>query len=115
MVILVYTLKKFTLRNYGKVLYGMVMHNTYTHSECIIIFKMLQLTIQGLLSIQAYEEAAKEIQKQYEKAVTNRSWIFELMDATYEKRRQWLSSDMPLIHEVLSKFPVLRKPRYVSH
>ena len=63
--------KNFTLRNYGKVLYGMVIHNTYTHFECITIFKMLQLTIQGLLSIQAYEEVAKEIQKQYEKAVTN--------------------------------------------
>ena len=65
--------------------------------------------------IQAYEEAVDELKKECERGTTRENRLFALMDSTFEKRRQCLLNELPMIHEVLDKFPAFRKPRCVSH
>ena len=65
--------------------------------------------------IQAYEEEVEELKKECERGKTRENRLFALMDSTFEKRRQWLLNELPMIHEVLGKFPAFGKPRCVSH
>ena len=53
----------------------------------------------------------KELQEETE---TRESKTLALLDVTYKKRRQWVVGEMPMIYEILGKFPAFIKPKCLS-
>ena len=49
-----------------------------------------------------------------EETETRESKTLALLDVTYKKRRQWVVGEMPMIYEILGKFPAFIKPKCLS-
>lgn len=67
-----------------------------------------------------YEEAVEHLQQEFKNKSKGKKgkgfgFVKELMTKTRFRRHQWVSSDRPLISEVLEKFPYLSSSRWVSY
>ncbi len=68
------------------------------------------------ISEQEYMEAVSEIKSEWKKAKKNRNQtgVKDLMEVTFATRRKWISSERPLVTDVVENFPCLSSTKVVS-
>lgn len=62
-----------------------------------------------------YEEEARRLKDECGELKMKKKQVKYLMQATYNGRRVWVEDDLPQVFDVLEKFPLLKKPKHVSH
>lgn len=62
-----------------------------------------------------YEVESEELCAELGKERPKKKIVRKLMKSTFLGRRQWITTDQPIVTEVLKKFPCLSQSRYVSN
>ena len=70
-----------------------------------------------MLSAEEYEECLQELKNEMKQRKKNHPKIKELMKKSFNNRRQWITrnENPPALLDVLDMFPLLKKPKHVSH
>ena len=64
----------------------------------------------------AYQRMCAEMQKHLQASKINENAIHKLMDASFQMRRKWISTEEFMsINKACEQFPALKYPKWVSH
>ena len=65
------------------------------------------------LSVDRQEEM-KQLEAELQKKKPDSKFVKKAMDATFLERRMWIQEECPSVKEILLKYPVFKKSKYVS-
>ena len=63
---------------------------------------------------ETYKESITKINEELEKEKPKRKKLKALMSSTFAGRRHWITTNRPLVPEIIQTFPLLKTPKYVS-
>ena len=64
---------------------------------------------------ETYMECIANLNEELEKDKPKRKTLKSLMSCTFAGRRKWITTNRPLVPEIVQTFPLLKTPKYVSH
>ena len=66
------------------------------------------------MDAEAYTQDVEALALEMQKEKPKRKTLRTLMASTFAGRRQWLTTDRPVVRDIIAKFPLLKTPKYVS-
>ena len=55
----------------------------------------------------------RDLKLNYKKKARTKKFVKKALESTFPQRRNWIEEDCPLVGEILQKYPIFKKSRYV--
>ena len=59
------------------------------------------------------QEEMERLEAELQKKNPDKKFVKKALESTFPQRRNWIEEDCPLVGEILQKYPVFKKSRYV--